>query len=313
MSNRVRDYLESNPAALTSEAAIGAALAEKLHAPDRLSYPHPDNPEVAVPFVALPSGLELKCLQPELDKLRTRPERRKGTAQLQTLESLIDHVNRFKGESSTLFAKPDQTAPSLTAVLNYHAAGASSPASFGDHRGVYRFPLSDEWTAWQQSNERKFTQEDFAAFIEDRILDVADPTKAGASVLDFCQTIGATLASPSRLMDLSRGLQVHVSAKAVQATNLSTGEGQITYTEEHKDSAGGKLGVPGAFLLQIPVFRGDAPYQVPVRLRYRLKDGTITWFYSLYRTDKVFDHAFDLACKRAAEETGLPLFVGSPE
>lgn len=313
MSNRVRNYLDENPSALPSEAAIGAALAEKLHAPEQLSYPHPDDPEVAVPFIALASGLELRCLQPELDKLRTRPQRRKGTAHLQTLGSLIDHVNRFKSESSVLFANPDQSTPSLTAVLNYHEAGATSPASFGDHRGVYRFPLSDEWTAWQRSNEQKFTQEDFAAFIEDRILDVANPTSAGDSVLEFCATIGATLASPSRLMDLSRGLQVHVSAKAVQATNLSTGEGQITYTEEHKDSAGGKLGVPGAFLLAIPVFKGGAPYQVPVRLRYRLREGTITWFYSLYRTDKVFEHAFEEASKTAAEATGLPLFVGSPE
>lgn len=309
----IREYLENNPESFTSEAAVGAVLAEKLHAPIRLSYPHPDNPEGTVPFVALPEGLELKCLQPELDKLRTRPERRKGTAKLQTLDSLIDHVRRFKSESSALFANPDRNDPSLTAVLNYHEAGASSPASFGDHRGVYRFPLSDEWTAWQRSNECKFSQEDFAAFIEDRILDVADPTKAGASVLDFCQTVGATLASPSRLMDLSRGLQVHVSAKAVQVTNLSTGEGQITYTEEHKDGAGGHLGVPGAFLLQIPVFRGDAPYQVPVRLRYRLRDGVITWFYSLYRTDRVFEHAFVLAIQRAAEATGLPLFIGTPE
>jgi hypothetical protein len=98
-----------------------------------------------------------------------------------------------------------------------------------------------------------------------------------------------------------------------QAQNLSSGEAQISYVTQHTDDDGKPLKVPSLFLIHIPVFRAGAPYEIAVRLRYRLKEGRITWFYELYRADKVFDHAFNEACANAAASTGLPVIVGSPE
>ncbi len=71
--------------------------------------------------------------------------------------------------------------------------------------------------------------------------------------------------------------------------------------------------MPGAFLVAIPVFKGGAPYQIPARLRYRVREKSITWFYELHGVDRVFDHAFSEACAKAANDTGLPLFLGAPE
>lgn len=298
---------------LSSEAAVGAALAEKLHASESLNVPHPERPEEYVPFITLPSGLTLHSLKEHLDEYRTRPERREGVAELRTEASFIDHANRFKDADSALFADPNPGAPSLTSVLNYHRQGATADPRFGDHRGVYRFPLSKEWKAWQALNEKPMTQEAFASFLEDRIVDVADPREAGAKANEFLKLLGGSFADAARLMDLSRGLTIYVAASATKVVNLASGEGQITYTEEHHNAGGVKLDIPRAFLIGLPVFHGGTAYQVAVRLRYRLKENHLTWSYSLHRTDVVFDHAFEEACKRAADATGLPLFVGSPE
>lgn len=76
---------------------------------------------------------------------------------------------------------------------------------------------------------------------------------------------------------------------------------------------GAPLAIPFAFLLAIPVFRSGAVYQVPARLRYRVRDAGVTWSFNLYRPERCLDDAFREACERAQKETSLSLFLGSPE
>jgi len=258
-------------------------------------------------------NLKVISLKPLLDEYLTKPERRKGVAALGDLESFIAHALRFKDEDSVLFADPTATAPKLTAVLDYHRSGAKSDPRFGQHRAVYSFPLSDEWKAWKAKDGAEISQQEFAEFLEDRISDVADPASPGESAKAFAQKVGVTFATPQRLIELSRGLSLHVGQQVKQAVNLQTGEVQIQYVTEHTDEKGQPLKAPGAFLITIPVFRSGAPYEIAARLRYRQKGGGVVWFYQLYRLDRVFEHAFNEACDQARTETALPLFVGAPE
>jgi uncharacterized protein YfdQ (DUF2303 family) len=120
-------------------------------------------------------------------------------------------------------------------------------------------------------------------------------------------------AGPEAMMKLSRGLAIYESSKVINATNINSGEGVITFEEEHQDSEGKKLTVPNLFLIGVPVFEGGSPYRVVVRLRYRKNGARIVWAYELYRHDRVFQDAFEGACETVKTGTGLPLFVGSPE
>ena len=123
----------------------------------------------------------------------------------------------------------------------------------------------------------------------------------------------ASFASSSKLYELSKGLQLRVSAKYSQHKNLQNGETAFIYASEHQDETGAPLKVPGAFLIAIPVFKNGAPYEVPVRLRYRIKDAGVVWFFELYRSDLVFQDALKKACETAQTDTGLPLLYGAPE
>jgi uncharacterized protein YfdQ (DUF2303 family) len=265
--------------------------------------------------LVLPSGNGLNAIgiKPFLDAYLTAPERREGVALVYDMPSFIDHVKRFADSDSVIFADPTPGTPSLVAVLDYHRAGATSEPRFGKHRTRYAFPLSDEWKAWKAKNAQGFTQKEFAEFIEDRIADIADSYSASDSSLQLAAKLGGTFATPGKLVDLSREFSVREGSAVKQAQNLSSGEAQISYVTQHTDDDGKPLKVPSLFLIHIPVFRAGAPYEIAVRLRYRLKEGRITWFYELYRADKVFDHAFNEACANAAASTGLPVIVGSPE
>ncbi len=263
----------------------------------------------------LPDGLGSYSVKDLLDEYLEAPERRKGTAQLGDLPSFIAHTQRFADEHTALFASPNPKAPSLTAVLDYHEKTAEGSPRFGAHRGVYAFPLSDEWLAWTGQNAKPMDQRRFAEFLEDRIVDILSVATGAAGTLarGLADAIQVTFAPAGRLLELSRGLSIRVNSKVTSAQNLTTGEVQINYVTTHDDEGGGPTKVPGAFLIGIPVFRNGDGYQVPVRLRYRLSEGSVVWYYELHGVDRIFEAAFREACEKAAHATGLPLYFGTPE
>lgn len=253
------------------------------------------------------------------DEYLGRPRFRRGTANLTSLDSFIQHVNRFKSPESVVFACDDRTNPSLTAVLDYHPAGADSDPDFGKHRSAFKFPLSDEWKAWhkQDGPDNAMGMREFAEFLEDRIVDVEHPADISFSdeqTQDFIDKLGGKkkIASPTKLLELSTGLSINENAVITEETKLSSGEGHIVFQSEHVDASGMAVDIPSLFVLAIPVFRNGPYYRVVARLRYRVRGG-VTFWYELWRTDRVFDHAFNEAVEAVKAGTELPLLLGSPE
>jgi uncharacterized protein YfdQ (DUF2303 family) len=272
---------------------------------------------VDVPFVVLPEGQRVVSIKDIIDEFRERPERREGAETLADESSFVAWVNRFKSDPTVIFATPDRRAPRLTAIFDYHPEGGPSDRTgFRAYRAVLPLALSDEWKAWSDVNGKAMSQSDFAAFLEDRIQDVVLPPAVLPDALErFVSTVGAVLASPSQLIAVSRGLQVNVSSTVREVVTLNTGEINVKYAESHQttDGKGAPLTVPNFFLLQIPVFYGGAPYQIPVRLRYRQQQSALTWSYHLYRPDVSFDHAFAEIKDKVAAATSVPVFEGTPE
>ncbi|UJR81459.1 DUF2303 family protein [Sandaracinus amylolyticus] len=275
-------------------------------------------------LVVIPKGMEIVDLKPQIDKRRERPERKKGTAKLTTLAAFCGFVRRFADDESALFAVDNRKAPKLLAVFDYHHSNARDEVSgrvvtagqprFGEHRAEYAFPISDAWKAWTEIAGKPLSQGDFAAFLEERIVDVISPEKLGEKTLERVAEMHIErLANSIELMVLSKGLSVRVDAKVTQAVNLSTGETALGFEETHRDAGGGQVRVPPAFALNMPVFRSGRFYVVIARLRYRVHAGSITWTVQLQRADEAFDDAFAEACDEARIATELPLFFGTPE
>lgn len=290
----------------------------------------------AANILVLPDGKHIHSIKQYLDEYLPAPERRHGTANLTTVESLVAHANRFKDEHSVVFATESRKNPSITVVLDYHEQSAAGKPRWGKHRAHYAFPFSDEWTAWQAKNGVVLDQKEFAEFMEDRIADVLQPPPGldgldGKDVSDkdtggdfgarspdeqltyLAKLLNGRFAGPSRIMELSRGLAVHANEKVQQAVTLDSGEMAVQYVSDHVNAAGDKVKVPNLFLIGIPVFRLGVRYRIAARLRYRLVAGSIKWFYELYRHDAVFDDAFRESCAKVTADTALPLLYGTPE
>lgn len=260
----------------------------------------------------IPSGFAIHSVKKMLDEYRTAPERRKGQATFTKLDSFIEHVNRFKDDDSAVFLD-EGDEPSITCVLDYHRKGPDGDPRFGEHRSTYEFTLSEEWSAWVDKQDETFGQADFAEFIEERLQDVSAPASALAGAKKFSELMSCAIASPQQLLELSRGLVVHATHRVANHVNLATGESTIHFAEDHTDAAGKPMKIPGAFIIQIPVFYGGAHYQIPARLRYRKDGPVLRWSYKLYREDAVYEDALAEAAKKVKETTELPVYSGSPE
>lgn len=297
-----------------AQAIIRAMVA--LHGAEVTRIGHGDAPQEVM---VLPAGMRVESIKKHLDEYASKPERRTGTAVLGDLDSFIAHTNRFKDAGSIVYANRSEEKPSLLSVLDYHPAGEDNTAArFGQHRGSYRFPTSEQWDAWRRVDGTPLSQAAFATFLEERIMDILPPptdgrSEAGALALDLVSTLGGEIAGPARLLEVARGLKMKEQSEVTNAQNINTGEIEIVFKTTHSDAAGAPLKVPNLFLVGVPVFDGDAAYKLPIRLQYRRQEGRLLWTIRRYRPELIFFHAFDAATVKVATGTGLPLLIGTPE
>lgn len=301
-----------------------------------ITAPDPEQALIAPVLVTVPHGRKVEDITKNLREAAQylKPARRKGTAKLATLQSLIDWANRFKGETSILYANPDRTAPSLTCIANYHGAGAAQldantpddTANYGDHRGVYAFPLSKEWRRWMKASGEPMGKDDMAQFIEDNAKDFIDPTPALLNpgtvepqavweqrLAEIAEKIGGRFGQHLKLIHMSREFAVHEVSNLSVTSNRDTGESTIAFVNEHKTPTGEPLRIPNLFLIAIPVFESGALYRLPIRFQYRKTGGALKFTLTIYDPDRAIDDAFDEAVKIASEQTALPIFEGTPE
>ena len=280
-------------------------VVEKLHRAELVSLTHGSSEAAGV--LVMPQGMKVETIKRFLDEYRLAPERNKGSVAFSRLASFCEHVSSFKEAHSVLYCV-EGTPGSLISVLNHAAKGEPR---FGDFRASYAFPVSPEWQVWS-GGLADMPQVKFAEFLEDRIADVIDASTVGPNASRISQLLQITYASPQRLMELSRGLTVNIDQQVAEHRNLSTGEAQLRFRETHLTEAGTPLAVPGGFVIAIPAFVGGALYQVPVRLRYRVRGGQVTWSMEPHGLDAVRRDAVNEACAEAAQLTGLVVRFGTP-
>jgi uncharacterized protein YfdQ (DUF2303 family) len=269
-----------------------------------------------IPAVILPEGATIEGVKELFDEYLPFPERATGFATVTDTASFIAMVNRQKVDDTVIFANDRRDTPALKAVYDYHAPQTAGRAGQPRHLGHgvhYALPLSDEWKAWAGFEKRGYVAPaEFAEFVEDRIADVID-VKESDALSQLRQLIGGSWASPSKLIELSRGIQINTSEVFQSAQSLSSGEVSLRYEVKHGGTGVSSLTVPNLFAIGIPVFHNDGRYQIAIRLRYRVREGKITWAIAPYRIDQVFDVAFTELVKTVADSTALPIFHGAPE
>jgi uncharacterized protein YfdQ (DUF2303 family) len=232
----------------------------------------------------------------EVERRLPGPRRRKGTATHSELDSFVDHVNRFKGGPTTVWA--DIRNVKLMAIFDYHPQAG---AAWCEHRSIYACPLSQQWQAWRHISGELLSVADFGAFIEAHRDDITSGKDKEEKPYP----------SPASVEEMAMNLHIQTKGTFTRRIDKRTGDFELTCKQETDDSVSTEI--PRAFLLGLPVFEGGELYAVEARVRVHLRDGNAKLGIELHRADEVLRDAFGAVRKAVAERCEVPVFAGSAE
>lgn len=243
--------------------------------------------------VALPEGgtHQLIDLEKAREVLRETPRRKQGTFAAYDAGSFITYMTKHATEHSEVWA--DIERRTITAVINAHGDVDADPG-WGDHRLVLQLRHTPAWKAWTGNDRRALTQTDFAEHLEDRRLDVVEPTAAD-------------------LTELARSFKATKKVEFAESKHLSTGQVQLTYHEVVDAKAGNKgdIEIPETFMLGLTPFEGSARYEIGARLRFDISSGQLQLTYVLDRPDEVLRIAFADLLVDIDNGITAPIFQGT--
>lgn len=212
---------------------------------------------------------------------------------VQTVGSLVDYVNAFRGPATRMMADID--ANRIVGLLDYHFAdtakgSADHKAAFVSHRVSMQLPFSEEWKQWKAIDGKLMDQEDFALFLEENAPDVAIPS--GAELLEVARDIHAV-----RKVDFR---------KAIRNGSVE----RFEYQESTEAMTPGDLQIPAKFELYIPVYFGESCVGLYAFLRWRLVGTDLKIGIQLYRAEHVRQAEFKRIVFDVVERTGCPAQFG---
>lgn len=205
---------------------------------------------------------------------------------LQNAEALVAYLDRYKGETSIMFADVERNR--IVGAVDYHGP---EKATLVKHRALLDLPYSEEWKIWTGIDGVLKPQLEFARFIEENAPDVKAPD-AGT------------------LLDAVRDLQARRSVNFIKAVRTASDNENFEYNDITEARTKGDLELPTKFVLNIPVYFGDPPTEVHAFLRWRLDEGNLKLGIKLHRAEHIRQAAFSLIVTNAAERTGLLAVFG---
>lgn len=199
------------------------------------------------------------------EELGAHPLRKRGTVQVFDAASLNTIMAENADHAITVYVDRNPTEPAVVAVLNGH--GAKGPG-WGDFRASINFRATPQWLKWAGIDGRLMSQQDFANFIEDNLLDVLDP-------------------APADMLEISRSLMVTRTTEYKSVTRPKSG--LIQFKNESADTFAESTRVPDEITLLLSPLFGVPPQSVTARFRYRIEGGALKLGVKLQRIEELMD------------------------
>lgn len=204
-----------------------------------------------------------------LEGLRLNPVRAHRQVTLHDLPSFVMFAASQQTANAMIrpFLFADRHAKSLKLFPEYH--GNEESLSWLDNSAYLKVEPSRELAIWKAKENHRFSQVEFAEFIDENVGDIARPS--GSEMLTIAQTLEATRTETFK-----------------SAVRVSNGDIQFAWNSEATGASDTR--VPDKFYLAIPIFDGDPQrIEVQVKLYYRIHEGKLSFFFKLYRLQDVMD------------------------
>lgn len=283
---------EQNTIEIDPVSNIAETLAREMKSPQQI-----DSPVADITRVALPPGWTLK--ETDDEKHAATPRRKSAKVSLHDAPSFIDYVRRHGSLTySTVWCVADYAAGKVqfTGILNDHGETAEEP-QWRDHKAGYTPTFSQEWANWVEKHKKTFSQAEFAQFIEDNLKDVAS---------------AEGLPTGAQMLEMALSFEANQDMRFKSAIRLQNGGVQMSFVQDDDSQTLARMQLFDRFAIGIPVFWGGDAYRIDARLRYRVRDGKLTFWFELIQQDKVLESATSTLIEQIRTGTGNPFFFGNP-
>ncbi len=239
-------------------------------------------------FLIVPEGAEARDVSDAHDLKLAPPRYIKQSLTLQTQDSLVEYVNKFKNADTLLFA--DIQTNTIVAQIDYHA---STQAAQVAHRGTLTLPFSEEWRVWTGISGQLKPQLEFARFIEENGTDVRAPDAAS-------------------LLEAVRDLQAHRKVNFTKAVRTASDNENFEFTHESEAKTRGGIELPTKFVLGIPVYFGEPDTELHAFLRWKIEpeEGGLKLGIQLHRAEHVRQAVFQQIVLAISERTSCKAVFG---
>ena len=237
-------------------------------------------------FAVVPKDYRIESLESYLP----RPLRIEQNILLHDADSFIAYVNAFRQDDQTrIFFDGGDGA--FMAVFDYHKF--SEEPAWCEHTALFKPRRSVEFEVWMGMNRKQMTQVDFARFLEENMPDVVEPNSA-------------------ELLQVALTFEAKKSVEFSSGVRLNNGQIQFQYDEVVRGTAQkGTIEIPEQFILGISIHVNGPAYRIPVRLRWRLQEGKVVFWYEVVRPHRFIDDALKEMRERVAKETEVPILAGT--
>lgn len=245
-----------------------------------------------IPFVMTPAGYTVH----DLERLLPTPTRPRAAVVVNDSGSFIKYLKKHGSPTECcIYADIDAEASriSMQAIINDN--GDDEPG-WRDHTCAFEPRQSVEWRRWMGKNRSPMSQTDFATWLEENLADIAGVEG---------------MPSGNDMLQLALGFERTAEKRLKSKLNLQSGGVRLEYVDDEDKDTRTSMEVFSRFMLGLPVFDGStSAYPIEARLKYRERDGKVSFWYELIRPDRVFKTAVAEELDRIKAETGFILING---
>lgn len=253
--------------------------------------------------VVVPNNYKVESLEKLIAPFLEHPRRTKASVSLTTLASFIDYVVAYTTEDTKVFAQVPQgnAIPTFRAIIDYHSDGESVGAyspRWCEHQATYAPAFTEEWNRWFGQDRKHMDQLTFATFLEENQALVHEPK--GAELLEIVSTLeGKNDIRCSSLVRLNNGRQkLTYEEDVVLKGNSTTTTGQVEF--------------PTQLIVGIAPFDGGPTYQIKARLKYRIPNRRLEFWFETVDVHLVLKDAVNGIVATIKEKLEIEPLFGTP-
>lgn len=283
-------HSNGTPPTPSASLAAGAAMAHAQALQALASAGVAPQTICGVSYAIVPKDFRRDDLTEEIERRLPAPTRKHTSIAVHDLESLLAYA-ADQDAASAGYIYADTVAYRLIAVFNDNRG---PHPGWRDHRCTYAAAFTPEFDRWRSNDRKQMGQAAFAEFIEDNLADLHG-TEA------------------QRLLDVATTLNAKTAIQFRSARRLDNGQVQLNYHEAIEATAGqdGALEIPRQFTLGLRIFRNGEGYQISARLKYRMRDGSVQFWYELDRVERAIDSAFGAYVDKVRTDSGYRVLLGT--